>query len=128
MEKKVKRSTAKSTPKITASPPAATADGLALQFERAKENYLDIQKRLDDVYMSTGWTSSALDDYFNNPNNFAPAEWKVIQMQMEQMQTRFTGKTTAEKQNQDKAKSEEKKAAERKGKTLGSRKKWIPMR
>jgi len=67
-------------------------------------------------------------DYFNDPQNWPPLEWERVQLKKEELEERVLGKKKSEIKRLKKQKQAQKMSKDRKGKTLGSRKKWLPMR
>lgn len=65
--------------------------------------------------------------FFNNPKNFSPEEWQIIQQnraELEEKARTLMGKDPKKKVEQRKL---EKQEHARKGKTLGARRNWIQM-
>lgn len=90
----------------------------------------NIQLKLNEIYDSSGVSSKQITNFLNNPSNFPPDVWQKIQQQRD----------TLEKKIGDVLKSYVKKpksgyisgksdgvSKERKSKTLGARRNWIPM-
>ena len=97
---------------------------------KIKKMQTDLQSRLDQVYQETGMNGEELKTFIENPKNFLPKDWEYIQKNKHVLEEKVwetlgeelkppTGHVVRTRGNI---------ADERKGKTLGSRKKWLPMR
>jgi len=112
--------------------PAATTklsdEQLAEMFERARLMKEEIENKLQEVYDKTGMTRKQVENYMKNPKNFTIQEWQNIQIGRQDWEGKLYNiigqeyKAKREKVVQDQS------SKERKGKTLGARKNWIPMR
>lgn len=91
----------------------------------------EIDKKLDAIYQKTGLTPSYIRNYLSNPNNFSPIEWTIIQKDRQTRLSALMGATKVEEMMNKPRLSEqeiEKKARDRRGKMVGGRKNWIPMK
>lgn len=99
-------------------------------FERVKYLRQDLESKLQDFYHKTGLKDSDIKDFLADPSNFSPSEWALVTKYKELLYTQFSSQTglkipekkvaiAAEKEGLSKA---------RKAKSIGSRKKWIPMK
>lgn len=89
----------------------------------------DIEKKLSGVYDKSGRSREELTNYLENPNNFTKTQWERMESIRESLREKVyaaIGKKKAKKIEDDKKKAKMDK--NRKGKTLGSRKGWMPMR
>lgn len=97
---------------------------------KIKQMQTDLQSRLDEMYLETGMNGEQLKTFMENPKNFLPKDWEYIQNNKHVLEAKVwetlgeelkppTGPVIRTRANV---------ADERKGKTLGSRKKWLPMR
>lgn len=101
---------------------------LESRFSEIEKIHNEIEKKLDDVYSQSTFSKKSITDYLDNPNNFNSLQWAQIEKRRQEFQDQIW--SILGKKQKDKAmkKSEGKLAKEGKGKTLGSRKKWMPMR
>jgi hypothetical protein len=104
-------------------------------IEEMKAAQDKIDHMLSEIYQLTGWTPKYLKSYLENPNNFSKEEWQNIQKQRKE----FTDliKTPKELETEKKTKkdfinqessSQSQIVKERRTKTAGARRKWLPMR
>jgi hypothetical protein len=99
--------------------------------DRFKNLHDQIDRKLDELFQKTGWNPRYIKDYLENPNNFSSQEWERVQKERQSLLTHLykgLGKNVEEIQKIEKIKAREKASKDRKGKTLGARKNWIPMR
>ncbi len=104
-------------------------DVLDLQIEDAEKKRVEIDKLIDNFLERSDFTKEALEKILSNPDNFTPAQWERFQSRIAKMEKdaeRASGIKNL-KQKEEKKKLESK-AAKTKGKSLGSRKKWLPMK
>lgn len=89
-----------------------------------------IQTSLNQIYESAGLSTSQIKNFLNNPSNFPPDIWQKIQGQRDSLEKKI-GEVLKVYAKQPKkghiAKITSEESKERKSKTLGARKKWIPM-
>lgn len=98
------------------------------EFEKINKMRDELMVKLDEVYKKGGITYDEIERFLNNPQNFTEKQWKLLQEQREMYQEKLNalvGKKNSEKRDKSLKK---KTSEERSRKTLGSRKKWIPMR
>jgi uncharacterized protein YoxC len=94
-------------------------------FSKIQSMHDDINRKLEEMYQKAGWTADSVKDYLNNPNNFNSTDWQHIQDQRKQL----LGKVKqAINQGQEEKIDKDKIGKERRAKTLGARKNWLPMR
>lgn len=105
-----------------------TDDQLAEMFERAKKMRTEIEEKLQEVYDKTGLTRKQVETYMNNPKNFSIQEWQNIQIGRKDWEGRLYGLIGQEYKEKRQKAVQDQSSKERKGKTLGARKNWIPMR
>lgn len=124
-----KEENASPVPFSSASTPLSTGDpeiDQRLKFvEKSSDN---LKKQLDEIFLKTGMTPQMITDYLNNPNNFSPYEWPKIQKKREQLQEKIWQMLGYKSKENASAKKLIKSSKDRKGKTLGARKNWMPMR
>lgn len=91
----------------------------------------DITTKLSNIYEKAGLSVSQVKNYLDNPNNFPPDIWQKIQLQRDSLEKRIGDvlKTYAKKKKKGHVAGlrETGGAKERKSKTLGARRNWIPM-
>lgn len=88
----------------------------------------ELDSKLESLFQKGGMTLQKLEDFLNNQRNFSDEEWLIIQTQSEVYKSKLQelfGKKTLEKHEK---KIKKKTSEGRNRKTLGERKKWIPMR
>ncbi len=89
-----------------------------------------IQTRLNQIFESSGLSANQIKNYLNNPSNFPPDIWQKIQGQRENLEKKI-GEVlqiyTKKPKSGHIAKIGSAETKQRKSKTLGARKKWIPM-
>jgi hypothetical protein len=111
-------------PKVPQDPEISSMMG------KIREMQSDLQSRFDKLYKDTGMDASKIKDFIDNPKNFLPTDWEFLQQNKKILEDKVWNavgeelKPTHEKTIRTRANI----ADERKGKTLGSRKKWLPMR
>ena len=87
----------------------------------------DLQKKLDDIFQKTGLSRAEIESFLNNPNNYPPGKWEKFQNEKKLLEDKLYVALGIDRKH--KAKQEDiKTAKERKGKFLGGRKNWIPIR
>lgn len=86
----------------------------------------DLENKLEKIRQQTGLSKEDLQNFMNNPKNFSPNEWAKLEKTKNEMGDKVWSAIGLELK--PKARTRENIAGERKGKTLGGRKKWIPMR
>lgn len=95
---------------------------------RIHEMKNDLEKKLTNIYEKAALSKIDIEEFLDNSDNFTKKEWDRIQKNkdalIQNLSLVFTPEDTVRKQ----PKSKEKLAKERRGKTLGVRKKWIPVR
>ena len=92
-----------------------------------QENF---QTQLNEIYDSSGISTNQIKNYLNNPGNFSPDMWQKIQGQRDVLEKKMGDvlKTYAKKRTKGHiAQGKNGLSKERKSKTLGTRKNWIPM-
>jgi hypothetical protein len=117
--------------KLIENPAAMKLQDVDNVITRMREIHDDIEKKLDVIYQKSGLTPKYIKDYLNNPNNFNPQEWEKIQQDRQALFSSLTGGTRVEEmENKTKTTEKEldKEAKDRRGKMIGSRKNWIPIR
>jgi hypothetical protein len=88
----------------------------------------EIEGKLNEMYEKGGLTRDQIKNYIDNPDNFPPDLWSKIQKQRLELENKV--RVVLKKKPKQSASSSQQKvstAKERKAKTLGARKNWIPM-
>lgn len=86
----------------------------------------ELEAKLDNVYKETGLSENQLQEYLSDPRHFTPGTWEKIEL----VKKRFGIKmwdALGLSYKKRKIQLEEKNTKERKAKTLGERRKWIPI-
>ena len=92
---------------------------------KVKESF---ESKLNEIYEDNGLTQMQVESYLNNPSNFSPQDWSKIQTQRDELENQINivlNKSRKKSTGLHDEKSQQSK--DRKAKTLGSRKNWIPM-
>lgn len=94
---------------------------------RMKEQHEELQGKIDEVLSKKGLSPGQLKSFFANPSNFSEKEWSEIKQQKGKLAAKILGvsETAAERKIEDTEIS--KAAKDRRGKTLGARRKWLNM-
>lgn len=90
----------------------------------------DIDKKIDLIQEKSGVNIKKLQAVFNNPSNFSPAQWELMQQEKEKFTSAFKKlEESLNKPNAEKIKGILKgENTEKRGRKLrGARQKWIPM-
>lgn len=87
----------------------------------------DLQSRMSRVCELSGMSSSEVQRYIENPDNFSMTQWSKIQHEKEALEDRVYAVIGLEAKKRKIKKKKKKMAKGRRGKTLGSRKGWIQM-
>lgn len=89
-----------------------------------------IQSKLHEIYDHSGVSSKQIANFLNNPSNFPPEVWQKIQQQRDSLEKKI-GEVLKHYAKKPKTGYLSGKTGgvskERKSKTLGSRRNWIPM-
>jgi len=115
--------TAHSTSEIKAS----VDNELEEMLSRLRQMDEDLKGKVSRICEITGMTRKEVNRYIENPDNFTNFEWEEVQKEKKVLEERIyaaigiKAKKTLEKQKKKKI------TKERRGKTLGGRKGWIPM-
>lgn len=108
--------------------PEENAGSLEESITTVKKYRDDVVKKLDSIQKELGMSLKDVKEYINNPRNFKPSQWAYIQQQKKEMEERLAQELGSDVVGVSKKVDTGKVAKERKGKTLGSRKNWIPIR
>lgn len=87
----------------------------------------DLQTKLKQIYDANGISSNQIRNFLNNPGNFPPDVWQKIQMQRDALEKKIREVLPTYAKKTKTGHIAGMTSKERKSKTLGARKKWIPM-
>jgi hypothetical protein len=126
------RLTEKPTPPKKSLSPAPSASelsesDLSEMLSKMKDLYDQLNKRFFETCEKFGMDIKHIQEILNNPNNFRPGEWNRIQKQRQDLLAGIWKSLGKEEQARIKKVELEKKGKDRKGKTLGARRQWLPM-
>lgn len=99
-------------------------------LNQVRDLHDELNRKLEDIYQKTGWDPHHIKKYLENPNNFSPEQWQLIQSQKKYLLGKVWDKLGKEGVNLQKKMLEAEKqkiSKDRKGKALGARRQWIPM-
>lgn len=100
-------------------------------FSRGKSMRQEITKKLEVLHDKLGMNANEIKNYLENPENFDSKEWELLQRDREKLGQQLLLRTgipnKKEKQAKEVIKEDANLSKSRKGKTLGSRRKWLPM-
>lgn len=129
------KSPAKPTPRpepVKPAAPVAKEPVLDPETEKIFEQMFkmrdELQNRLGDFYEKTGFSASEVEKFFNNPNNFTQEKWAKIQRDRSELEKKIYNVLGVEVKLQKQKVEKEQTSKERKAKSLGMRKNWIPIR
>ncbi|SPJ31566.1 hypothetical protein [Candidatus Protochlamydia amoebophila] len=110
-------------------PDKMTLSDVENMISKVKILHDEIDRKLDDIFQKSGWTSKQIKTYLDNPNNFTVDEWEKVQRDRQKlMNTLKTGKDLqAASISNAKTEQNSKLTRERRGKTIGARRNWISM-
>ncbi|MBA3956988.1 MAG: hypothetical protein H0X51_01140 [Parachlamydiaceae bacterium] len=122
-----KKPSAPISPPKKSSEPSTSSEDPELLLKKMHEKQKEIQSRLENTYTKGGVTPKSLEEYVHGLNPSFRTKTEQDFKKLEADITDVVGKTPKSKRRirVGTAAHAEK---ERKGKTLGSRKKWIPMK
>jgi vacuolar-type H+-ATPase subunit D/Vma8 len=100
---------------------------LKAQLEMAKNHHKLIEQQLEAFLMKSGLSKEMIKTLLDNPNNFTDAGWKILKAKRDHLTKKVWDQISGEEAATIKAKQKSKAASAQKGKTLGARKKWLPM-
>ncbi len=103
-------------------------DQAAKYLEKLKIMKEEFTAKLDAVFEKGGISPQMLDKFLDNPHNFSEKQWQFIQEQRELYKKKLIALVGKKELEQHEKKLKKKVSTERSRKTLGGRKKWIPMR
>jgi len=116
-------------------PPEETPEGAkeALEvdvkavIEKIKAMSADLDQQLQDVHEKAKLSKIDIKGYLQDPKNFTIEQWRSIQTNREDLEKRIWSMLKQDPKNMVQRAVIDKDEKVRKGKTLGSRRHWIPM-
>lgn len=115
-------------PNIPQSKPQLSKEEIDQLFKKIQEYHDLVEKRLEQAMSLTNMSREQITRYLNNPSNFSPQQWNSIQNLRKNYES-LLDRALQLKKNSDveKKKQLSKEDKQRKGKTLGGRRKWLSM-
>jgi hypothetical protein len=115
------------TPPTPAVPAVRRDPEVREMMKKIEDMKQDLSNKMENIHRKSGLTYDQIRVYMENPKNFSKTEWEKIQKTKDELGEKVWNalgqelkpKTTHERENI---------AGERKAKTLGARKRWIPMK
>lgn len=131
----------KQTPKIPSKPPPKVEVSekdrellfqnnpqLREWIEKIESLHKDIVEKTQWLIEKKGHTPRSIKRYLEDPKNFTPKQWEMIQEQKQNLESKLGLLIDPGLKHLKKTKENKTLSKERKGKTLGSRKQWLDMR
>ncbi len=116
----------------TGTPPPTrrrlTPSELDQLFKRMEKMRQDLEEKLQEIFQKSGKTRQQLENYLNNPNNFTPQQWAIVENGRKRIEEKVSKAIGVQQKGLLEKKQRDKAAKGRKGKTLGGRRKWISVR
>jgi len=100
-------------------------EGMLVNMDKMRR---EIQRKIEEIYEKSGVSQKELEDYLSNPNNFNQAEWTRVQANRDRFLEKIWQAVGKDKKKKIVLKEKKKQTKKRKGKMLGHRKGWLPMR
>lgn len=110
-------------PKVT-----LTDDEVQGMFDKMVELRGDLEKKTDEFKEAVILSQQDVSKYFNDSKNFSPEQWSVIQESRAELEKRVFDVVGKDLKKIRQKQLESKDSKLRKGKTLGARRNWIPIR
>lgn len=122
--KKNKKTPKPPQPPSNPSPaPPPTSTDIDSSFKQMRLQQKELQDQLDDLFNKSGLSRSA----FENPANFSKTAWTHLQAKKEALEAAIHGMSLEELRKSKVVINAGKETKKRKGKTLGSRHRWLDM-
>lgn len=96
-------------------------------IEKIETMHQEISEKVNKLIELKGHTPKSIRKYLENPQNFSPKEWQLIQAHREKLEQSLGITAMPAFKKFKKAKETQEQTKQRKGKTLGTRKNWIDM-
>ena len=97
-------------------------------IERIETLHQEIESKTNQLIEKGGQSPLSIKRYLDDPKNFTQKDWQLIQVQRDTMDKDFGRSIDPLFPKQRKEKENKTLSKERKGKSLGSRKRWLDMR
>lgn len=115
--------------KAPAPPPSKISNEEVTDIiQRIRTMRQQVDKQVENFYKTAGIPETLFEEYFNDPRNFTPDLWSRIEGERDAFQAKIGDIVHVEFKKKKVQQVKEKPTKERKGKTLGSRKGWMPMK
>lgn len=112
----------------TASQPIRHTPEIESMLKKIRTMKVDLNTKLQLLYERGKRMGVDVDSIMGNPANFTPAQWAAMQRETEKLSEKIDEVLFPILGPKKKTKTTAALTKERKGKTLGSRKKWMPVR
>lgn len=117
-------------------PPKETPAGKKKHYDPETDQLLekifrmreDLEQKLNTIYEKTGLPRAEIERFLSDRKNFPGDRWERIEKEKKDLEQRLYHVLKMEKREVSKKEAEFKAEKDRKGKFLGGRKKWIPIR
>jgi hypothetical protein len=118
---------------VKINPPALSPKSLDPEIQRMiqrmKEMSNEVEQKVETLLNKGKLTREQLMRYLNNPKNFSPEQWKKAKQTREFLSSKTFGEGEFKIETPSQAnKTNQANMKDRKSKTLGNRKKWIPIK
>ncbi len=107
--------------------PSLTDEEVEKMLQRMSDLHDELSDSLHAAFEQQGMSTDELARFLNDPTYFTEEQWKNIQEERKMQKEKLWEKIGKEKEEQMKLKKKKKKAKQMRGRTLGSRKKWLEM-
>lgn len=114
-------------------PETMTVKDVERMISSVRQLHDEIDRKLDEIYQKSGWSPKYIQTYLDNPNNFTREEWERVQQERQNFLNSLKTEKELAMAPTSKTKSQREREAaqstkERRGKTIGARRNWIPMK
>lgn len=97
-------------------------------FDRMIVMRQELDRKTDELKDALALTKQDINVFFSDPKNFTPEQWKMIQENRTELELKTFAIVGKDPKKVRQKQLESKDAKARKGKTLGARRNWIPIR
>ena len=96
-----------------------------------------IAANVDEILQKTGWTPKYLESYLSNPNNFNSVQWEALNKERKSLMDSIKTPADLKKDEEERKKRPQTQmntpddpslAKERRKKSMGARRNWMPIR
>lgn len=109
-------------------PPLSKKDEINEALDKITQMHDELKRKLEETYEKSGWSIQEIQSYLENPSNFDTAEWEMVQQERKYLSEQVWSWVGNDAKLRAKKKEKTKEEQARKGKMLGARKNWMPMR